>query len=51
MSRIAVRPGMSVNTNTVIGLSGNTGRSTGPHLHFEVRRNARAINPHVLSRH
>ncbi len=51
LSRIAVRPGMSVNTNTVIGLSGNTGRSTGPHLHFEVRRNARAINPHVLSRH
>lgn len=51
LSRISVRPGMPVNTNSVIGLSGNTGRSTGPHLHFEVRRNSRAINPYVLSRH
>jgi murein DD-endopeptidase MepM/ murein hydrolase activator NlpD len=37
MSRIKVKEGQKVNRNTVIGLVGNTGRSTGAHLHYEVR--------------
>ncbi|MEU1807075.1 M23 family metallopeptidase [Streptomyces sp. NPDC019937] len=37
LSRIDVRIGQSVTTGQHIGLSGNTGNTTGPHLHFEIR--------------
>lgn len=40
-----IREGDWVDTNTVIGRVGNTGNSTGAHLHFELRKNNLAINP------
>lgn len=45
MSQIAVLPGQRVRTGDVIGFVGSTGRSTGPHLHYEVRINGRPVNP------
>ena len=44
-SRIFVGPGDPVEQNQVIALSGSTGRSTAPHLHFEVRRDGEAVDP------
>lgn len=45
MSRIAVSPGASVRRGQVIGYVGSSGLSTGPHLHYEMYRNGRTINP------
>jgi murein DD-endopeptidase MepM/ murein hydrolase activator NlpD len=45
MSVITVRPGQRVKRGDVIGKVGNTGRSTGPHLHYEVRVDGEPLNP------
>ena len=45
MSRWNAKAGQVVAAGDVIGAIGSTGRSTGPHLHFEVRINDRAVNP------
>lgn len=45
MSRMAVRRGQQVRRGQVIGYVGSTGLSTGPHLHYEMYRGGRVINP------
>jgi len=45
LSRLTVRAGTPVEAGDVLGLSGNTGRSSAPHLHFEVRRAGLPIDP------
>lgn len=45
MSRVDVHPGQRLKRGDVVGLVGNTGRSTGYHLHYEVRLDGAPVNP------
>lgn len=45
LSRIFVIEGEAVSAGTVVAISGNTGKSTGPHLHIRMRKGGKSVNP------
>lgn len=45
LEKIQVAEGSTISSGQVLGLSGNTGRSTGPHLHFEILSGGHAVDP------
>jgi len=45
LSKTSVKPGERVERGTVVGWSGNTGRSTGAHLHYEILVKGQSVNP------
>jgi murein DD-endopeptidase MepM/ murein hydrolase activator NlpD len=49
-SKLIVKEGQRVQAGDLLGLTGNTGFSTGPHLHFEIRVNGKAIEPMAFMR-
>ena len=49
LSRFAVRAGQQVSRGQIIGYVGSTGMSTGPHLHWEVWKNGKNVNPRSIS--
>jgi murein DD-endopeptidase MepM/ murein hydrolase activator NlpD len=50
LSKIKVKVGQKVSRGTVLGAGGSTGRSTGPHLHYEIRINGKPRNPSAFLR-
>jgi murein DD-endopeptidase MepM/ murein hydrolase activator NlpD len=50
LSKIVAKTGQTVAKGDIVGRTGSTGRSTGPHLHYEIRVNGRAIDPMTFIR-
>ena len=50
LSRVLVQRNDMVRAGQVVALSGNSGRSTAPHLHFEIRLQGRSLDPTTLVR-
>jgi len=50
LSEIDVQPGQAIDSGSVVGKVGQSGRATGPHLHFEVLKNGKAVNPEAGGR-
>lgn len=50
MRKITVKKGQKVRAGSVVGKVGSSGRSTGPHLHYEVRRGGKPVNPNKFLR-
>lgn len=48
LSRITVSQGQVVRAGEDVGITGNTGRSTGEHLHITIRQEGKYVNPHIL---
>lgn len=48
LSKIQVRQGQRIDRGTILALTGNTGRSSGPHLHYEVHVKGQAVNPRAF---
>ncbi len=48
LSKITVQKGDIIEEGTKVGLAGSTGRSTGPHLHYELRHNSHLLNPYAF---
>ncbi len=51
LARLLVARGVRIGQGAIVGQMGSTGRSTGPHLHFEVRRDGQAVDPLVSLSH
>ncbi|OQM76671.1 M23 family metallopeptidase [Manganibacter manganicus] len=45
LSKVLVKVGQKLKAGETVGRTGSSGRSTGPHLHYEIRHNGRAVNP------
>ncbi len=48
LSRVLVAPGQALSAGEVLGLSGNSGRSSAPHLHFEITRKGQSLDPRAV---
>jgi len=51
LSKILVHAGQEIHRGEVLGLAGSTGRTTAPHLHYEVRRGGAPLNPYLYLAH